>query len=127
MPDQDNSVPRGRLRRTVPLAGFAARAAGGRLAAEVRERTGDDGAVERFHERTADRYAELLGNYRGVLMKVGQMLDTDALSAAGYTHYQRALSRLPRRRSGDWSLRSSAKSWMSVAPFAERVFRRILG
>jgi predicted unusual protein kinase regulating ubiquinone biosynthesis (AarF/ABC1/UbiB family) len=37
-------------------------------------RTGDDGAVERFHERTADRYAELLGNYRGVLMKVGQML-----------------------------------------------------
>ena len=49
MPDQDNSVPRGRLRRTVPLAGFAARAAGGRLAAEVRERTGDGGAVERFN------------------------------------------------------------------------------
>lgn len=97
MPDQDNSVPRGRLRRTVPLAGFAARAAGGRLAAELRERTGDDGAVERFHERTADRYAELLGNYRGVLMKVGQMLslvDAEALSAAGYTHYQRALGRL---------------------------------
>jgi predicted unusual protein kinase regulating ubiquinone biosynthesis (AarF/ABC1/UbiB family) len=69
----------------------------GRQAAELRERTGDDGAVERFHEHTADRYAELLGNYRGVLMKVGQMLslvDTDALSAAGYTHYQRALSRL---------------------------------
>ena len=74
MPDQDNSVPRGRLRRTVPLAGFAARAAGGRLAAELRERTGDDGAVERFHERAtrqqiqeATRVVQSLLAARGLL------------------------------------------------------------
>ena len=56
MTPADNVVPRGRLRRTMPLAGFTARAAGGRLVAGIREKTGSPGAVERFHERTAERY-----------------------------------------------------------------------
>ena len=30
MAQRDNPVPQGRIRRTMPLAGFAARAAGGR-------------------------------------------------------------------------------------------------
>ncbi|MBZ4231506.1 AarF/ABC1/UbiB kinase family protein, partial [Mycobacterium tuberculosis] len=62
MTPSDNVVPRGRVRRTMPLAGFTARAAGGRLVAGLRERAGDSGAVERFHERTAERYTELLGH-----------------------------------------------------------------
>ena len=66
MPDFD--IQRGRLKRTMPLAGFTARAAGGRLVAGLRQRAGDAGAVERFHERTADRYAEVLGHSKGVLM-----------------------------------------------------------
>lgn len=81
----------------MPLAGFMARAAGGRLVAELREQTGDEGAVERFHERTAERYAELLGHSRGVLMKVGQimsLLDTRALGTGGFWPYQKAMSRL---------------------------------
>lgn len=51
MSQHDGSVPRGRIRRSMPLAGFTARAAGGRLVAGLREKAGDDGAVERFHER----------------------------------------------------------------------------
>jgi predicted unusual protein kinase regulating ubiquinone biosynthesis (AarF/ABC1/UbiB family) len=97
MPLPDNSVPRGRIRRMMPLAGATARAAGGRLVAELRERAGDDGAVERFHERTAQRYAELLGHSRGVLMKAGQvfaMIDAHPLGTGGFGHYRKALTQL---------------------------------
>ena len=87
MPPDEGSVPRGRIRRTMPLAGFTARAAGGRLVAGLREKAGQDGAVEQFHERTAERYAELLGNSKGALMKVGQMMsmvDSRALGSGGF-------------------------------------------
>jgi predicted unusual protein kinase regulating ubiquinone biosynthesis (AarF/ABC1/UbiB family) len=97
MAQRDNSVPQGRLRRTMPLAGFTARAAAGRLVAGMRERGGDDGAIERFHERTAERYTELLGHSKGVLMKAGQilsMIDTRALGTGGFWPYQEALARL---------------------------------
>lgn len=93
----ENPVPRGRIRRTMPLAGFTARAAGGRMVAALRERTGDTGAVERFHERTAERYTELLGHSKGVLMKAGQvlsMVDASSIGNGGYSPYQKALSRL---------------------------------
>lgn len=97
MTQHGKSVPHGRIRRTMPLAGFAARAAGGRLVAGLREKSGDDGAVERFHERTAERYAEFLGHSKGVLMKAGQilsMVDARAIGTGGYGPYQKALSRL---------------------------------
>ena len=97
MPQRDDSVPRGRIRRTMPLAGFTARAAGGRVLAGLRERSGDDGAVARFHERTAERYAELLGHSRGVLMKAGQMMsmvDGETMGNGGFSPYQKALVRL---------------------------------
>ncbi|MDT5138385.1 MAG: hypothetical protein QOD58_2647 [Mycobacterium sp.] len=90
------AVPRGRIRRTAPLAGFTARAAGGRIVAGLREKVGDTGAVERFHERTAERYSQLLGNSKGVLMKVGQifsMFDGDSVGI-GFSPYQTALARL---------------------------------
>lgn len=90
-------VPRGRIRRTMPLAGFTARAAGGRMVAALREKSGDAGAVERFHERTAERYAELLGHSKGVLMKAGQtlsMVDASSIGSGGFSPYQKVLSRL---------------------------------
>jgi predicted unusual protein kinase regulating ubiquinone biosynthesis (AarF/ABC1/UbiB family) len=97
MAGNQDPVPRGRVRRTVPLAGFTARAAGGRMVAALREKTGDAGAVERFHERTAERYTELLGHSKGVLMKAGQilsMVDADSIGNGGFSPYQKALSRL---------------------------------
>src|ERR1700749_4565923 len=97
MVDSGDPVPRGRVRRTMPLAGFTARAAGGRLVAGLREKTGDAGAVERFHERTAERYLELLGHSKGVLMKAGQifaMVDATAVGNGELSAYQIALTRL---------------------------------
>lgn len=97
MPNSDNPVPQGRIRRTMPLAGFAARAAGGRIVAGLREKTGNTGAVARFHERTAERYSELLGRSKGVLMKAGQILsvmDTSWLGNGGFSGYQAALAHL---------------------------------
>jgi predicted unusual protein kinase regulating ubiquinone biosynthesis (AarF/ABC1/UbiB family) len=90
-------IPRGRIRRTMPLAGFTARAAGGRMVAALQEKSGDTGAVSRFHERTAERYAELLGHSKGVLMKAGQLLsmvDASAIGSGGFSPYQKALARL---------------------------------
>ena len=81
----------------MPLAGFTARAAGGRLVAGLSERAGNDGAVERFHERTADRYAELLGRSKGVLMKAGQMMslvDYRTFGTGGFAPYHQAMTRL---------------------------------
>lgn len=81
----------------MPLAGFTARAAGGRVVAGWRERTGDEGAIERFHERTAEGYAELLGHSKGALMKAGQilsMVDAHAIGTGGFGPYQKALTRL---------------------------------
>jgi predicted unusual protein kinase regulating ubiquinone biosynthesis (AarF/ABC1/UbiB family) len=97
MPTGEADVPHGRIRRTMPLAGFTARAAGGRLVAGLRERTGDDGAVQRFHERTADRYVELLGHSKGALMKLGQLMsliDSSDVGDGGFAPYQKALARL---------------------------------
>jgi predicted unusual protein kinase regulating ubiquinone biosynthesis (AarF/ABC1/UbiB family) len=81
----------------MPLAGFTVRAAGGRLVAGLREKAGQDGAVDQFHERTAERYTELLGHSKGVLMKMGQimsLLDTRAMGTGGFWPYQKAMSRL---------------------------------
>ena len=97
MAESGASVPSGRVRRTMPMAGFTARAAGGRMLAGLREKAGDAGAVRRFHERTAERYVELLGHSKGVLMKAGQMIsmvDTGALGGGELSPYQRALTRL---------------------------------
>lgn len=97
MPNRENSLPKGRVRRTMPLAGFTARAAGGRIVAGLREKTGNAGAVDRFHERTAERYAQLLGHSKGVLMKAGQifsMVDPGAVGNGELSPYQKALTRL---------------------------------
>src|SRR6202020_3177551 len=97
MPSTENPLPQGRIRRTMPLAGFTARAAGGRIVAGLREKSGNAGAVDRFHVRTAERYAQLLGHSKGVLMKAGQlfsMVDTGSIGNGGLSPYQAAMGRL---------------------------------
>jgi predicted unusual protein kinase regulating ubiquinone biosynthesis (AarF/ABC1/UbiB family) len=97
MTRKDAPIPLGRVRRSLPLAGLTALAAGGRVAAGARRRGGDHDAVERFHQRTAERYTDLLGRYKGALMKAGQffsMVDTHALGNGGFLPYQQALSQL---------------------------------
>jgi predicted unusual protein kinase regulating ubiquinone biosynthesis (AarF/ABC1/UbiB family) len=97
MPSRGNPLPQGRVRRTMPLAGFTARAAGGRIVAGLREKIGNAGAVDRFHARTAERYTELLGHAKGVLMKAGQffsMVDPAAVGSGEFSPYQKALARL---------------------------------
>jgi predicted unusual protein kinase regulating ubiquinone biosynthesis (AarF/ABC1/UbiB family) len=97
MPSREDPLPQGRVRRTMPLAGFTARAAGGRIVAGLRERAGSAGAVDRFHERTAERYAQLLGHSKGVLMKAAQifsMVDPGAVGNGELSPYQKALTRL---------------------------------
>ncbi|MFZ0907505.1 MAG: AarF/ABC1/UbiB kinase family protein, partial [Mycobacterium sp.] len=93
----EGPVPRGRIRRTMPLATFTTRAAGGRMVAALREKSGDSAAVSRFHERTAERYAQLLGHSKGVLMKAGQMfsmVDANSIGNGELSPYQKALARL---------------------------------
>ncbi|MET9199495.1 AarF/ABC1/UbiB kinase family protein [Gordonia sp. NPDC003585] len=96
-PDRFGEVRAGRVRRTIPVVGFAARSAGGRVVAGLRQRAGNEGAVDDFHRRTADRYADLLGHSKGVLMKAGQLMST--FDGSGPTDgplaiYQQALRRL---------------------------------
>ncbi|OBB89976.1 ABC transporter [Mycobacterium sp. 852002-40037_SCH5390672] len=81
----------------MPLAGFSARALGGAAVAALREKSGDTGAVSRFHERTAEQYTELLGQSKGVLMKAGQilsMIDATSFGSGQLSPYQVALTRL---------------------------------
>jgi hypothetical protein len=93
----DGGIPQGRLARAAPLVGLATRTAGDAVVAGLRGRlTGTDG-IE-FHARTAERYAQLLGRSRGVLMKAGQMLSftptNPAVPAEFQSIYDTALSRL---------------------------------
>lgn len=91
-------VPKGRIRRTAPMAGFAARTAGERVVAALRAKAGNETAKAEFHERTAERYADLLGHSKGVLMKAGQLLSFVDLGSGDPTSsfgiYQAALERL---------------------------------
>lgn len=90
-------IPRGRMRRALPIAGLTTRAAGGAVVAALRERTGNADAMAGFHERTAARYTELLGHSKGVLMKAGQllsMLDSSCIGSGSFSPYQKALARL---------------------------------
>ncbi|BBC69117.1 hypothetical protein MMRN_p0860 (plasmid) [Mycobacterium marinum] len=83
MAGEEKPLPQGRVRRTMPLAGFTARAAGGRMVAALREKSGDAGARQRFHDRTAQRYTDLLGHSKGVMMKAGQLLSMVDASSVG--------------------------------------------
>ncbi len=65
-------MPTGRVARGVPLARLAARTAATRAAGRVR-RADADRDLARF-TKEAERYAQLLGNMKGVAMKIGQLV-----------------------------------------------------
>jgi predicted unusual protein kinase regulating ubiquinone biosynthesis (AarF/ABC1/UbiB family) len=92
-----DGISQGRLRRASSLAGLTARTTGESIAAGMRSKlTGVEDPE--FHTRTAERYAELLGRSKGVLMKAGQMLSflatTPVASPELQSIYQAALTRL---------------------------------
>jgi predicted unusual protein kinase regulating ubiquinone biosynthesis (AarF/ABC1/UbiB family) len=97
-----DGIDRGRLRRTAPLAALSARTAGEAVVVGLCGKlTGAERAESErteFHIRTAERYAELLGRSKGVLMKAGQMLSfasiNPAVPAEFQPIYQAALTRL---------------------------------
>jgi predicted unusual protein kinase regulating ubiquinone biosynthesis (AarF/ABC1/UbiB family) len=66
-----DGIRRGRLSRGLPLAGLAARQGVGRVAGKlIRD---DQRKLDRF-TREAERYVAVLGDMKGVAMKVGQMV-----------------------------------------------------
>ena len=68
-----DGIGRGACDAPPRLAALSARTAGEAAVAGLRGKlTGADRTE--FHERTAERYAELLGHSKGALMKAGQML-----------------------------------------------------
>ncbi|MCU1490482.1 MAG: AarF/ABC1/UbiB kinase family protein, partial [Acidimicrobiaceae bacterium] len=96
-----NQMPVSRVSRSVRLAGLAGRTVANRAQTAVRSRVGGEGAeaAERASEaRLAERYAEVLGNMKGAIMKVGQILSfVDApglLPVGGGDLFQSTLSRL---------------------------------
>ncbi|MCU1493478.1 MAG: AarF/ABC1/UbiB kinase family protein [Acidimicrobiaceae bacterium] len=95
------SLPVSRVGRSVRLAGLAGRTVANRAHTAVRSRVGGDAAeaAERASQaRLAERYVEVLGNMKGAIMKVGQILSfVDApglLPASGGDLFQSTLARL---------------------------------
>lgn len=85
--DDQGAVTGGRIRRAAPLVGLVARTAGEEVLDRLRHRAGrsaepnerDSHAADRY-ARNAERYVELMGRSKGVLMKAGQMMSFMSLS-----------------------------------------------
>jgi predicted unusual protein kinase regulating ubiquinone biosynthesis (AarF/ABC1/UbiB family) len=92
-----DGVGGGRLHRTGSLVGLTARTAGEAVVVGLRSKLVGADPTE-FHVRTAERYVELLGRSKGVLMKAGQMLSfvsvNPGVPAEFQPIYQAALTRL---------------------------------
>jgi predicted unusual protein kinase regulating ubiquinone biosynthesis (AarF/ABC1/UbiB family) len=78
-------LPTGRVGRTVRLAGLAGHTVASRAQTRLHARGGGPAAqaAERARqERLAERYAEVLGDMKGAVMKVGQILSFEAPTAS---------------------------------------------
>jgi predicted unusual protein kinase regulating ubiquinone biosynthesis (AarF/ABC1/UbiB family) len=84
--------------RVAPLVGLAGRTAGEAVIASLRSKRRGGGDKTELHSRAAERYVELLGHSRGVLMKAGQILSfvtIDSMVEDDYRSiYQAAFARL---------------------------------
>lgn len=91
-------LAQGRLARTLPLVGLTMRNLAGMTTTSALRRHDADVSIAARHGRTAERYVELLGRSRGVLMKAGQLLSMIGLQAVvSQEHralYQAVLARL---------------------------------
>jgi predicted unusual protein kinase regulating ubiquinone biosynthesis (AarF/ABC1/UbiB family) len=96
-----SKLPTGRVGRTARLAGLAGHTVATRTQTRIHKRAGANGAqaAERARqERLAERYAEVLGDMKGAVMKVGQILsfvDVDGVVPASSRQlFQSTLARL---------------------------------
>lgn len=94
-------VRAGRLRRSLRPLGLGVGTAADRVATAIRSIgnnvTDKQTRRREFHERTASRYAQALGDMKGAWMKLGQILsfvDVDAIPAQYRGVYQQALGSL---------------------------------
>jgi predicted unusual protein kinase regulating ubiquinone biosynthesis (AarF/ABC1/UbiB family) len=90
----DDGIRRGRLSRGLPLAGLAVRQGAGRLAGKL---TRDEQKQADRFTREAERYVAVLGDMKGVAMKVGQLLsflDAGAIPAEHRAAYQQIVGAL---------------------------------
>jgi predicted unusual protein kinase regulating ubiquinone biosynthesis (AarF/ABC1/UbiB family) len=90
----EDSIRRGRLSRGLPLAGLAVRQGFGRVAGKLTR--DEQKQLDRF-TREAERYVAVLGDMKGVAMKVGQLLsflDAGAIPDQYRAAYQRIIGAL---------------------------------
>lgn len=90
----DDGIRRGRVARGLPLAGLAVRQAAGRVAGKLTR--DEQKQLDRF-TREAERYVAVLGDMKGVAMKVGQLLsflDAGAIPEQYRAAYQQIVGTL---------------------------------
>jgi predicted unusual protein kinase regulating ubiquinone biosynthesis (AarF/ABC1/UbiB family) len=90
----DDGIRRGRVSRGLPLAGLAARQGLGRVAGKL---TRDEKKQFDRFTREAERYVAVLGDMKGVAMKVGQLLsflDAGAIPEQHRAAYQQIVGAL---------------------------------
>jgi predicted unusual protein kinase regulating ubiquinone biosynthesis (AarF/ABC1/UbiB family) len=99
--DDDNSIPRGRVRRTAQVGSVVgtqgARYAGTRAANLARSPEEAADALERRHLEAAERMVATLGRMKGAAMKIGQLasfIDTEFLPPEYRALYQEHLAQL---------------------------------
>jgi predicted unusual protein kinase regulating ubiquinone biosynthesis (AarF/ABC1/UbiB family) len=100
-PDDDNSIPTGRIRRTAQVGTVVGtegvRYAGTRAANLARSREGASEALEQRHLEAAERMVQTLGRMKGAAMKIGQLasfIDTEFLPPEYRELYQEQLASL---------------------------------
>src|SRR5438552_2633438 len=90
----DDNIRRGRLSRGLPLAGLAVRQGLGRVAGKLTR--DEQKQLDRF-TREAERYVAVLGDMKGVAMKIGQLLsflDAGAIPDQHRAAYQQIVGAL---------------------------------
>ena len=90
----DDNIRRGRLARGLPLAGLAVRQGLGRVAGKLTR--DEQKQLDRF-TREAERYVAVLGDMKGVAMKIGQLvsfLDAGAIPDQYRAAYQQIVGAL---------------------------------
>jgi predicted unusual protein kinase regulating ubiquinone biosynthesis (AarF/ABC1/UbiB family) len=99
--DDENKIPKGRIRRTTQLGsvmgGEGARYAGTRARNFTRSSEAAAEALDKRHMEAAERMFETLGKMKGAAMKIGQLasfIDTEFLPPEYRDLYQNQLSQL---------------------------------